>query len=320
VGKNGKKLVRPSRFPFKPRALGSDDLLRFSPIVDIEGAAYKHPFVLGFLVGRDPGNLELMPADFDVAFTDVLFVARARDSQTNVCDKRCSRRESNGESGTQCVLIFRRRDRGNVVLIVAMSRAKTFVSVGDTSVSIGREENDREHLRERTKTGIGAAPKCDPFHLAEALRLRRNLRTGAIEIDECFQLCAEDLCVYRLGYVVGSAETVRAKSVPFLAMNGRQKKDRNVPRALPRLDQLGRLKAVKFGHLNVEHDNRKVRVKQLPQSRHTRFRADGVYVQRLCNCPKCNKIFRLVVDEQDTRSVVPEAFIDNVGSGALVGG
>ena len=105
--------------------------------------------------------------------------------------------------------------------------------------------------------------------------------------------------VERLHQIVDGSGSVALEDVLRVLRDRGQEDDRDVPRALELLDQLGGLEAVHARHLNVEQDHGVLVVEQAPQRLFARLDADELLAERLEDRLEREEVLRPVVDEQD---------------------
>jgi hypothetical protein len=104
---------------------------------------------------------------------------------------------------------------------------------------------------------------------------------------------------------------------------GRQEDDRDVLRALTRLDQARGLEAVDPRHLNVEQDDGEVVEEELAQRLVARVRPDQRLIERLEDRLQREQVLRPVVDQQDlhgTLARIPVNSRSAHGDGLLAAG
>src|SRR6185437_9142976 len=132
------------------------------------------------------------------------------------------------------------------------------------------------------------------------LGLLPQLLVLLVQVDQHRDLAAQDLGLERLEDVVDRPDLVAAEDMLAVLRDRGQEHDRDVPRALTLLDQLGRLEAVESRHLDVEQDHREVvAVEQEPQRLLARACPDELVPERLEDRRKREQVLRPVVDEED---------------------
>ena len=132
----------------------------------------------------------------------------------------------------------------------------------------------------------------------------RELLGLALEVEEVHEdgdLGAQDDRVEGLVQIVDGPDVIAAPRVDGVPVGRRQEDDRDVARALTRLDHAGGLVAVHAGHADVEQDGGEVVAEHLPQRVLARARADQVLAQRFEDRPEQQEVLRPVVDQEDVR-------------------
>ena len=129
--------------------------------------------------------------------------------------------------------------------------------------------------------------------------LLRELLLLEIQIDEDADLRAQDVRLERLRQVVHRADRVALEDVLLVLADRREEDDRDVLRALARLDQPRGLEAVDPRHLNVEQDDGEVVEEELAQRLVPRVRPDQRLAERLEDRLQREQVLRPIVDEQD---------------------
>ena len=131
---------------------------------------------------------------------------------------------------------------------------------------------------------------------AQGLVAARELLPLLVQLDEDGHLGAQDRRVERLEDVVDGARLVAAEDVLRLLADRRQEEDRDVPRALAPLDQLGGLEAVEARHLHIEEDHGELVLEQVAEGLVSRRRGDKPVAERLEDRLEREQVLRAVVD------------------------
>ena len=120
-----------------------------------------------------------------------------------------------------------------------------------------------------------------------------------MQLDEYLHLRPQDLGLERLEHVVHRANRISSKDVLGFLVDRGEENDRDVPRALARIDESRRLETVQVRHLHVEQDHRELALEQAAQCVLTRRRAHEMLSQRLEDRLEGEQVLRPVVDDQD---------------------
>src|ERR687888_156390 len=164
--------------------------------------------------------------------------------------------------------------------------------VGD-AVGPRRPDDLRHRVGEAAHALLGLRPELRDLAFPQPLLVARELLPLLVQLDEDGDLRAEDLRVEGLEDVVDRAGLVAAEDLPAVLADRRQEEDRDVPRALPLLDQLGGLEAVEARHLDVEEDDRELLLEPVAERLEDRLERE--------------QVLGAVVDEEDRAHETPTA-------------
>ena len=165
----------------------------------------------------------------------------------------------------------------------AQDRAKRPVRVQDRAPPVEPRHADRRVLEDRA-----------PQRLALGQRARR-----LVQRQEDADLGPQHLGVVGLEQVVHRAGGVALVDVRRLGRDRRHEDDRDLPRAVARLDQPRGLEPVEPRHLHVEQDHRVVVLQQRLERLLARRRRRHAAVQRREHRLHRNEVVVAIVDEQD---------------------
>ena len=177
----------------------------------------------------------------------------------------------------------------------------SLVVIGDPSVRVGREHD----LRHRV--GKGPIPLLAfPLEHRDLLGFEQCVLTPDLdrflpEVDEHGHLRPQDVRVEGLHQIVDGSGSVALEDVLGVLRDRGQEDDRNVPRPLALLDQLGGLEAVHARHLHVEQDRGEFIVQQVAQRLFARLDTDELLAQRLEDRLEREEVLRPIVDQEQLR-------------------
>src|SRR4029077_17074952 len=95
----------------------------------------------------------------------------------------------------------------------------------------------------------------------------------------------------------------------FRLVDGSQENDRSVTRSLAFTDQGGRFETINDGHIHIQNDDCEFLVKQEPQSVDSGLRADQILFKVAQERFQRDKVFDVIIDEQNTDLLFAHAFI-----------
>jgi hypothetical protein len=128
-----------------------------------------------------------------------------------------------------------------------------------------------------------------------------------VQLDEHFDLAAQDLRDHRRQDVIDRAQRIPARGLHLVGVRGHED-DRRVLGLAVLADQLGGLDAVDVGHVDVEQDDREVALQELAQRVRAGVRHDQVLAKLLQYHLECQTLVRQVIDYKDVDPVVLHFF------------